>query len=262
MGGKNDLLQIRVRPHSVSHTRSFPLATPRHHDHLRPPSTLFKPAFRDLRLEYEDEVQRIAVFETNQKVALLAHHDASIARLRETQRKAREELTVRQSEAMERLEERLLAQELDQVKAQDEERANGETALKHMSAYCCSSGDDGREVTAKDLRKLKWQQHRQDQLEHTHRAAINVLRGLQEKTIKQRERKHENEMGELAEAQVKEVDEKRREFEGEIRKFEKMMEQRRRRAAERWEKKVRLRAIEEGFEEKDLELPQLQRLAV
>ena len=93
--------------------------------------------------------------------------------------------------------------------AQQTERRNTATALKHMEAYCRGESSNGephnRFVTEQDRRELDKARWGRDSMEIRHQSAINVLRGEQSQRLRLRLQRQAKEIEQLEFKEQKEL---------------------------------------------------------
>jgi len=93
--------------------------------------------------------------------------------------------------------------------AQQTERRNLATALKHMEAYCRGESSNGeshnRTVTEQDRRELEKARWGRDNMDIRHQSAINVLRGEQSQRLKGRLQRQVKEIEQLETKEQKEL---------------------------------------------------------
>lgn len=145
---------------------------------------------------------------------------------------------------LEHLEEVQIIAEHDLRKAQDIEGQNVATALKHMEAYCLGGGqthpDHPHVVSQEDFKKLDRQRMLQEGLPRRQENAINVLRAKQEREVKNKMQKQEQELDLMCAAHDRERAAEESEHAQEIEKLEGLIKSRRKRLLQRWSLKFEI----------------------
>lgn len=139
---------------------------------------------------------------------------------------------------LEALEDSQITAEHDLRNAQTLEILNLATALKHMEAYCSNSITTNTSlahiVTEDDHRNLARQRLAQKNLPKRHESAVNVLRARQERDMESKVLALKGEMVELEKSCERERVECVERFNREAERLENLIQERRKRAAQRW----------------------------
>ncbi|KAL5117764.1 hypothetical protein ACEQ8H_004374 [Pleosporales sp. CAS-2024a] len=229
-------------------THASAVPSRRRHEAINIDSALAKEAFKSFQSQEKDQITCVAVFESNQRKALSAHHAGSLKRIAVLHESSKNEKMQQHVLELEHLEEVQIVAEHDLRKAHDVETQNVATALKHMDAYCLNSGqphsDHAHVVTADDFKKLDCQRMVQQNLPRKHENAINVLRARQERETKNKIRKQEAELSLLDAAYERQRATQEAEFAAEMEKLAALMEKRRRRLQQRWDLKFQMWRID------------------
>jgi hypothetical protein len=238
---------------------SLPITTTRRrYEAISIDSAVANEAFKSLRKQEREQFERVAVFESNQREALSAHHTTSLKRLVAQHEASKDEKTEQVGppdgfqptlsllgqqhlQDIERLEELQIMAEHDLRKTHLVETQNVATALKHMEAYCLGTGLSHPEhphlVTEEDFKKLDRQRMIQQNLPRKQENAINVLRARQERDMKNKLLKQEAELALLDAARDEERAAEESEHAKEMERLESIIESRRKRLLQRWDLK-------------------------
>ncbi|XPS71484.1 hypothetical protein M3J09_003670 [Ascochyta lentis] len=206
-------------------------------------SSLANEALRSFKSQQKEQLERVAVFENNQRKALSAHHQCSLKRLAAQHENNKDERKEHHILELEDLEDAQITAEDNLRKAQDLETQNVATALKHMEAYCLSSNPDpgfAHTVTQDDFKKLDRQRLIQQSLPRKHESAINVLRSRQERAMKIKMQKQELELADMDADFEKEKAAEEWQFAQESERLSAVIETRRKRFQQRWDLKYEM----------------------
>ncbi|KAF2192572.1 hypothetical protein K469DRAFT_717123 [Zopfia rhizophila CBS 207.26] len=202
-------------------------------------SVLANEVFKGLRAQQKEQFRRVALFESNQRKALLAYHQWSLKRLALQRDTNKAEKTRQHALELERLDETQILAEHDLRKSQGQETQNAATALKYMEAYCSGSNPVSPEtvhtVTEEDRKKLARQHVLQVKLPAKHESAINVLRAKQEKDTKMKLQKQSTDLLQLDAEFEKEKCGEEMLLARQLNRLETTIESRRKRLMNRWE---------------------------
>lgn len=222
--------------------------------------SLASEAEKSFKSQQKEQLERVAAFESNQRKALLVHHQCSRERLaaqHENNKDEKKELVSRVTPRnvsqftdatqhileLEDLEDAQIAAEDSLRKAQDVETQNVATALKHMEAYCLSSNPDpgfAHTVTQDDFKKLDRQRLIQQSLPRKHESAINVLRTRQERAMKVKIQKQAAELVDMDAEFEKEKATEEWQNAQELERLNAIIESRRKRLQQRWDLKYEM----------------------
>lgn len=223
-------------------------------------SSLANEALKSFKSRQKEQLERVAMFEDNQRKALQTHHQCSLRRLAAQHQNNKDKRNEQVSEVaprnvtrfayvtqhileLEDFEDKQITAEDNLRKAQDLETQNVATALKHMEAYCLSSNSDpdlARKVTQDDFRKLDRQRMIQQGLPRKHESAINVLRSRQERAMKLKMQKQEAELSEIDAEYEKEKAAEEWQHAQESERLDAVIEARRKRLQQRWDLKYEM----------------------
>ncbi|PNS15985.1 hypothetical protein CAC42_4386 [Sphaceloma murrayae] len=135
------------------------------------------------------------------------------------------------------VEDKHISAEADLRTAQDTERRNTQTALKHMEAYCrgeSANGEPhGRTISEQDRQELAKAQRLRDNMDIRHESAINVLRGEQNQRLRRRVQRHDQEIEQLQRRRERELDRIQRDLDMEALEWKSQVSQKRA-VLERW----------------------------
>lgn len=222
--------------------------------------SLANEASKSFMLQQKEQLERVAAFESNQRKALLVHHQCSLKRLAEQHENSKDERKEHVSKVtprnipssayatqhileLEDLEDAQITAEDNLRTAQELETQNMATALKHMEAYCLSSNPDpvlAHTVTQDDFRKLDRQRSIQQGLPRKHESAINVLRSRQERAMKVKMQKQEDELADMDAEHEKENVAEEWQYAQELERLNTVIEARRKRLQQRWDLKYEM----------------------
>ncbi|KAF1365794.1 hypothetical protein EJ07DRAFT_93915 [Lizonia empirigonia] len=205
--------------------------------------SLANEASKSFMLQQKEQLERVAAFESNQRKALLVHHQCSLKRLAEQHENSKDERKEHHILELEDLEDAQITAEDNLRTAQELETQNMATALKHMEAYCLSSNPDpglAHTVTQDDFRKLDRQRSIQQGLPRKHESAINVLRSRQERAMKVKMQKQEDELADMDAEHEKEKAAEEWQYAQELERLNTVIEARRKRLQQRWDLKYEM----------------------
>ncbi|ORY19863.1 hypothetical protein BCR34DRAFT_620849 [Clohesyomyces aquaticus] len=207
-------------------------------------SALANQAFKTLRAEQKELFQRVALFESNQRKALSAHHHWTLNQLASRLESTKQKRTKEHVLELERLDEFQVVAEHELRKSHDQETQNVATALKYMEAYCSGSRsahtDTTHTVTEEDRRKLARERLTQKKLPAKHGSAINVLRARQEKDTKAKLHKQTTELQQLDASYEQDKQAEEAQFSSDQDRLDALAASRRRRIMNRWELKFEM----------------------
>lgn len=223
-------------------------------------ASLASEALKSFQDQQNEQLERVAAFETNQRKALQAHHQCSLERLAAQHENNKDERREQVSEVapcnvvqsayaaqhiaeLEIFEDAQITAEDNLRNAQDLETQNVAIALKHMEAYCLSSNPDpdlAHTVTEEDFKKLDRQRLIQQSLPRKHESAINVLRSRQERATKLKIQKQEAELADMDMAFAKEKEAEEWQQAQESERLDAVIEARRKRLQQRWNLKYEI----------------------
>jgi hypothetical protein len=213
------------------------------HEAISIDSALANEAFKSVRTQQKEQLERVSLFECSQRKALSAYHQCAMQRLEAQYKTDRDGRVAKHSEDLERLEERQLLAEHDLLQAQAQETQNVATALKYIEAYCLgtrSNQERVHTVLEEDLKKLDRQRLIQQDLPRKHASAINVLRARQEMDTKRRLEAQEAELQQLDTDYKKDHTAKEAEYHKDLERLDAVIELRRKRLLQRWDLKFEM----------------------
>ncbi|KAF1958947.1 hypothetical protein CC80DRAFT_407837 [Byssothecium circinans] len=202
-------------------------------------SKLAKEAFKSLKEEQREQFHRVALFESNQRKALDAHHRWILQRLEAQYISTKSDRIREHPTELERLDEFQINAEHELRKAHATETQNVTTALKYMTAYCSGLNPTdptlAHVVTDEDRKKLDHQRLVQQKLPAKQESAISVLRAKQDRATKNKLEKQKKELQHLNTDYENNKKAEVLQHVKETSRLEAMIQARRRRIMSRWE---------------------------
>ncbi|KZF20424.1 hypothetical protein L228DRAFT_240946 [Xylona heveae TC161] len=188
-----------------------------------------------LRDEQLEERDRFVCFERNQRQLSYARQEESKSEMKARHEAAGRELVEQHRTNATNLEDRHVAEEMEQRTSLEQQYKSCLVRLKHMEAYCYGpTGKDGRVVTDRNLRDLRQQYKTRDDMDRLHEAKINVLRERQAKQLEALTDKQEDEYNRMEERNKQEFDSLRKAFADENSEFAQVFENRKQALVARW----------------------------
>ncbi|KAF4549339.1 Hypothetical protein D9617_22g066850 [Elsinoe fawcettii] len=195
------------------------------------------PEYALLRTKHTQQRNRLLRWDTRHRADLQA--SAEQRRIAVTQEfdRLQDELLDKHASTLVTVEDMHVSAEADLRESQETERRNTHTALRHMEAYCrgeSANGEPhGRTISDQDRLELVKAQRLRDNMDIRHESAINVLRGEQNHRMRQRLKRHDQEIDQLNRRRERELDRIKRDFISETREWSAEM-QRKKATLERW----------------------------
>ncbi|KAF2225256.1 hypothetical protein BDZ85DRAFT_90890 [Elsinoe ampelina] len=195
------------------------------------------PEYALLRTKHTQQRNRLLRWDTQHRTELLSGSEQRRAAVVQEFDRLQEEMLDKQASTVATVEDMHVSAEADLREAQETERKNTQTALRHMEAYCrgesANGQPHGRTISDQDRLELAKAQRLRDNIDIRHESAINVLRGEQNHRMRLRLQRHDQEAAQLQRRRERELDRVQRDLNDELGEWTTEM-QRKKAVLERW----------------------------
>ncbi|KAG8629165.1 hypothetical protein KVT40_003030 [Elsinoe batatas] len=195
------------------------------------------PEYALLRTKHTQQRNRLLRWDTRHRTELLSGSAQRRATVVQEFDRLQEEMLDKQASNVATVEDMHVSAEADLRTAQETERKNTQTALRHMEAYCrgeyANGEPHGRTISDQDRLELAKAQRLRDNIDIRHESAINVLRGEQNHRMRLRLQRHDQEAAQLQRRRERELDRIQRDLNDELGDWTTEM-QRKKEVVQRW----------------------------
>lgn len=198
--------------------------------------------YRLLRTGQGEQRDRFLKWIEKQRSELEKRHESSRDETRNLHEAAVEDMAEHHASSMGEAEDKQVKAESDLREAQQQEKRDNATALKHLEAFCAGTYSTGelhnRPVTDQALAERDNARRTRDQMDAKHSSQINVLRGEQSRRMRMRSQRQDRELQELKRQQRKDELELERACTAELSKLDESIAEKRKKIRWRWELQI------------------------